>query len=159
MSNVTFRYARKNDVPLIMQFIQELAKFEGLDKQLNVNEESLEDWIFIRNKAEVLFELVDDKVIGFCLFYHNFSTFMGGAGLYIEDLYISPEFRTMGYGKKLFEKIAQIAVDRECKKLEFSCPNSNTSSMEFYKHMGASPMSEWTTFRVSNNELKKLAKK
>ena len=69
MSNVTFRYARKNDVPLIMQFIQELAKFEGLDKQLNVNEESLEDWIFIRNKAEVLFELVDDKVIGFCLFY------------------------------------------------------------------------------------------
>ena len=103
--------------------------------------------------------MLDDEVIGFCLFYHNFSTFMGGAGLYIEDLYIRPEYRSSGYGKSLFKKIAQIAVDRECKKLEFSCPNSNTSSIEFYKHMGASPMTNWTTFRISQNDLKNLAKK
>ena len=159
MSEITFRYARKADIPLILQFIRELAKYEGLENQLNVSEESIEDWIFIRNKAEVLFETVDNEVIGFCLFYHNFSTFMGGAGLYIEDLYIRPEYRNCGYGKKLFEKAAQIAVDRECKKLEFSCPNSNTTSMEFYKHMGASPMSDWTTFRISNNDLKSLAQK
>ncbi len=159
MSKVTFKYARKSDISLILRFIKELAEFEGLDNQLDLNEESLEDWIFIRNKAEVLFEMLDDEVIGFCLFYHNFSTFMGGAGLYIEDLYIRPEYRSSGYGKSLFKKIAQIAVDRECKKLEFSCPNSNTSSIEFYKHMGASPMTNWTTFRISQNDLKNLAKK
>lgn len=159
MGEIAFKYARRSDLPIILQFIKELAEYEGLAEKLAVTEESLEDWIFIRNKAEVLFETVDGNVIGFCLFYHNFSTFMGGAGLYIEDLYVRPEYRGHGYGKQLFKKIARMAVDRECKKLEFSCPNTNTSSLEFYKHMGASPMNDWTTFRVSSNDLTKLAEK
>lgn len=156
MCELKFRYARKHDTETIMRFIAELAEYEGMEKILNITEDTLIDWVFIRNKAEILLAEIDSQPIGFCLFYHNFSTFMGQAGVYIEDLYISNEFRGKGYGKQLFRKIARIADDRGCKKLELSCPNWNHSGIEFYKHMGIKPMDEWTTYRVSDNELKSL---
>ena len=98
MCELKFRYARKNDTDTIMQFISELAKFEGLEEILDITEETLIDWVFIRNKAEIIIAEIDSKPIGFCLFFHNFSTFIGHAGVYIEDLYISPEYRGKGYG-------------------------------------------------------------
>lgn len=156
MCELKFRYARKNDTDTIMRFISELAKHENMENILNITEETLIDWVFIRNKAEILLAELDQSPIGFCLFYHNFSTFLGHAGVYIEDLYISNEYRGQGYGKLMFKKIAQIAVDRGCKKLELSCPNQNHSGIEFYRHMGIKPMDEWTTYRVSEDDLKSL---
>ena len=156
MCELKFRYARKNDTDTIMKFISELARFEGLEEIVDISEETLIDWVFIRNKAEIIIPEVDSTPIGFCLFFHNFSTFIGHAGVYIEDLYISPEYRGKGYGKLLFKKIAQIAVDRGCKKLELSCPNWNLPGIEFHKHMGIKPMDKWTTYRVSDDELRTL---
>lgn len=159
MSEIKFRYARKQDIPLVLNFIRELAEYEGVSDKVAVTEEVLLEWIVIRNKAEVLFEVLDGVEIGFCLFFHNFSTFMGKAGIYIEDLYVKPEYRGKGYGKELFKKIGSIAIDRECHKLELSCPDWNKSSIEFYKHMGALPMEDWTMYRLVADDLLKLNNK
>ena len=157
MDELKFRYARKKDIDTEMRFISELAKHEGLEDILDISEETLTDWLFFRNKAEVILAEVDETPIGFCLFFHNFSTFIGHAGIYIEDLFISPEYRGKGYGKKLFRRIAEIALERDCKKLDLSCPNWDAAGIEFYKRMGIRPMDKWTTYRVSEAELHTLA--
>lgn len=159
MDELKFRYARKKDIDTVMRFISELAKHEGLEEILDISEETLTDWLFFRNKAEVILAEIDETPIGFCLFFHNFSTFIGHAGIYIEDLFISPEYRGKGYGKKLFRRIAEIALERGCKKLDLSCPNWDTAGIEFYKRMGIRPMDKWTTYRVSEAELHALAEK
>lgn len=159
MDELKFRYARKKDIDTVMHFIRELAKHEGLEDILDISEETLTDWLFFRNKAEVLLAEIEEKPIGFCLFFHNFSTFIGHAGIYIEDLFITPEYRGKGYGKKLFRRIAEIALERDCKKLELSCPNWDASGIEFYKRMGIRPLDKWTTYRVSEEELRTLASK
>ena len=97
------------------------------------------------------------KEIGFALFFHNFSTFVGRAGLYVEDVYIMPEYRKKGYGKAVFKKLAQIAVERGCGRMEWSCLNWNKPSIDFYTHIGAVPMSEWTVYRLTKDKIKKLA--
>ena len=157
METFTFRYAQREDCPLILDFIKALAEYEHLSDQVVADAAILEDWIFDRNKAEVIFVMEDGKELGFALFFHNFSTFLGRAGIYLEDLFVRPEHRGKGAGKALLKKLAATAVERGCGRFEWSCLDWNTPSIEFYKAMGAVPMEDWTTFRVSGKALEKLA--
>ena len=152
-----FRNAEKCDVSLILNFIKELAEYEKLLNEVVATEETLLEWIFEKQKAEVMFLMVDGKEIGFILFFQNFSTFMGRGGLYLEDLYIKPEYRGKGYGKTAMKKLAKIAVERGCARFEWICLDWNKSSIDFYKSLNAEEMSDWTIHRVSGDNLKKLA--
>lgn len=121
------------------------------------DEATLEEWIFDKNKAEVIFACLDGKEIGFALFFHNFSTFLGRAGLYLEDLYVSPEYRGKGYGRAILKKLASIAVERKCGRLEWWYLDWNKPSIDFYRSLGAEPMSDWTVYRIAGDTLAKLA--
>ena len=155
--DLSFRYALRADVPLILRFIKELADYEQLLHEVVATEEILEEWIFDKQKAEVIFALEGDKEVGFALFFHNFSTFLGRSGIYLEDLYVSPESRGKGYGKALLKQLARIARERGCGRLEWWCLDWNTSSIEFYLSLGAEAMSDWTVYRVAGDQLIKLA--
>ena len=158
MTDLTFRFAERKDIPLILRFIKELADYEGLLSEVVATEEILETWIFDKEKAEVL--LAVDKSgeeIGFALFFHNFSTFLGRAGLYLEDLYVLPEHRGKGYGKALFRRLATVAVERGCGRMEWWCLDWNTPSIGFYKALGAQAMEEWTVYRLTGKALDDLA--
>ncbi|HIW18259.1 MAG TPA: GNAT family N-acetyltransferase [Candidatus Faecalicoccus intestinipullorum] len=157
-TKLNFRYAERKDVSLILRFIRELAEYEKMLNEVVADEATLEEWIFDKEKAEVIFACLDDKEIGFALFFHNFSTFLGRAGLYLEDLYISPEYRGNGYGKAILKKLAAIAVERKCGRLEWWCLDWNKPSIDFYVSLGAEPMSDWTVYRISGETLSKLAK-
>lgn len=155
---MNYRYATENDVPLIHRFIVELAKYEKLENEVVATEELLREWIFEKKKAEVIFAIEGDKEVGFALFFHNFSTFLGRAGLYLEDLFVLPEYRSKGYGKALLKTLAKIAVDRGCGRLDWCCLDWNKPSIEFYKSLGAVSLDEWTTYRLSGETLENLAK-
>ena len=116
----------------------------------------LREWIFEKKKAEVIFACENGKEIGFALFFHNFSTFLGRAGIYLEDLYVAPEYRGKGYGKALLKKLAQIAVERGCGRLEWWCLDWNRPSIDFYRSLGAEAMDEWTVYRIAGNTLQEL---
>ena len=152
-----FRVAEKKDVPLILDFIKELAKYEKMLDQVVATEELLNDWIFDKNKAEVIFAMEDGKEVGFALFFHNFSTFLGRAGIYLEDLYVKPEYRGKGYGRGLLKKLAAIAMERDCGRLEWSCLDWNKTSIDFYNSKGAEPMEEWTVYRIAGDTLRDMA--
>lgn len=154
---LTFRYAERKDTPLILQFIKELADYEKMLNEVVADEATLEEWIFDKQKAEVLFAVVDGKEIGFALFFHNFSTFLGRAGIYLEDLFVKPEYRGKGYGKAILKKLASIAVERKCGRLEWWCLDWNKPSIDFYLSLGAEPMSDWTVYRITGDTLTKLA--
>lgn len=159
MDELTFRMARPGDEKLILSFILELAEYEHMADQVVATPELLREWIFENGKAEVLFALKDEKEIGFALFFHNFSTFLGRAGLYLEDLFVRPEYRGKGYGKAILKRLARIAVDRGCGRLEWWCLDWNKSSIDFYtKAMGAVPMDEWTVYRLTGDTLEQAAK-
>ena len=158
MQKFTIRKASKKDVSLILKFIKELAEYEKMSNEVVANESLLKEWIFKKKKAEVLFAMENGKEIGFALFFNNFSTFLGRAGIYLEDLYIMPEYRKKGYGKALFKKLAQIAVERGCGRLEWSCLNWNTPSIDFYLSLNATPMNEWTVYRLTGEKLLELSK-
>lgn len=151
------RFATREDVPEILRFIKELAEYEKMADEVVADEKLLEEWIFDKKKAEVIFVLHDGKPAGFALFFHNFSTFLGRAGVYLEDLYVSPEYRKMGYGKELLVALAKIARERGCGRLEWCCLDWNQPSIDFYKSLGAVPMDIWTTYRVTGETLDKLA--
>lgn len=157
-ANLNFRYAERKDVPLILRFIRELADHEKLLNEVVADEATLEEWIFDKEKAEVIFACLGDKEIGFALFFHNFSTFLGRAGLYLEDLYVSPEYRGNGYGKAILKKLAAIAIERKCGRLEWWCLDWNKPSIDFYISSGAEAMSDWTVYRISGETLIELAK-
>ena len=157
MSNLNFRYAKETDVALILYFIKELAAYEKMSDEVVATEELLKEWIFEKKKAEVIFALEDGKEVGFALFFHNFSTFLGRAGIYLEDLFVKPEYRGKGYGKALLKKLAEIAVERGCGRLEWSCLDWNKPSIEFYLSLGAEQMSDWTTYRITGDTLRKMA--
>lgn len=157
MADFTFRFARREDCALILDFIKELAEYERMSDQVVADEAILQDWIFDRQKAEVIFLMEEGRELGFALFFHNFSTFLGRAGIYLEDLFVRPEYRGRGCGKALLKKLASIAVERGCGRLEWSCLDWNSPSIAFYKSMGALPMEDWTTFRVSGETLEKMA--
>ena len=157
MENISFRYARAEDSALILEFIRELAEYEKMLNDVVATQELLREWIFEKNKAEVIFALDGDREVGFALFFHNFSTFLGRAGIYLEDLYVKPEYRGRGYGKGLLKRLAQIAVERECGRLEWSCLDWNRPSIDFYLSLDAEPMNEWTVYRLTGDGLKKMA--
>ena len=152
-----FRYAEKKDTALILQFIKELAEYEKMLDKVVATEELLSQWIFEKNKAEVIFVLEQEKEVGFALFFHNFSTFLGRAGIYLEDLYVKPEYRGKGYRKALLKKLAQLAVERGCGRLEWWCLDWNKPSIDFYRSLGAVPMDEWTVYRITGDTLQELA--
>ena len=157
MEKCMFRFAEENDVSLILHFIKELAKYEEMLDEVVATEEILKEWIFDKKKAEVIFALEDGIEVGFALFFHNFSTFLGRSGIYLEDLYVKPEFRRKGYGKALLKKLAQIAVERGCGRLEWWCLDWNKPSIDFYLSLGAEPMKDWTVYRITGNTLTQLA--
>lgn len=152
-----FRFARREDIPTILGFIRELAEYEHLLDEVVATEDLLEEWLFDKEKAEVLLVEENGVPVGSALFFHNFSTFLGRAGIYLEDLYIQPRHRNKGYGKATLRKLAQIAVERGCGRLEWSCLDWNRPSIEFYLSLGAVPMEEWTTYRLTGETLTTLA--
>lgn len=154
---ITFRYAGREDVPLILDLVIKLAEYEEMADEVVADEETLETWIFDRQKAEVIFAVEDDREVGFALFFHNFSTFLGRAGIYLEDLYVMPEYRGKGYGKAILKKLASIVVERGCGRLEWWCLDWNKPSIDFYLSLGAEPMSDWTVYRIAGDTLKELA--
>lgn len=154
---MNFRYAKREDTPLILDFIKELADYEKLLDQVVADEPTLEHWLFDEKKAEVIFVLEGNDEVGFALFFHNFSTFLGRAGLYLEDLYVKPEYRGKGYGKSLIEKLASIAVERGCGRFEWWCLDWNKPSIDFYLSLGAEPMKDWTVYRITGKTLQNLA--
>ncbi|HBJ10916.1 MAG TPA: GNAT family N-acetyltransferase [Ruminococcaceae bacterium] len=155
--SLTFRNAERKDTALILQFIKDLADYEKMSDEVVADETLLKAWIFDKQKAEVIFAVEDGKEIGFALFFHNFSTFLGRAGIYLEDLYVKPEYRGKGYGKAILKKLASIAVERGCGRLEWWCLDWNKPSIDFYLSLGAEPMSDWTVYRIAGDTLKQLA--
>ena len=144
MNSLTFRYAQEQDSNLILQFIKELAEYEKMLDKVVATPELLKEWIFKNKKAEVIFAMENGKEVGFALFFYNFSTFLGRAGIYLEDLFVKPDYRKKGYGKALLKKLAQIALERGCGRLEWACLDWNKPSIDFYLSLQAKPMDEWT---------------
>jgi len=157
MEKTTFRFADERDCALILRFIRGLAAYEKMSDQVEATEELLREWIFERKKAEVLFACEDGREVGFALFFHNFSTFLGRAGLYLEDLFVLPEHRGKGHGKAMMRRLAALAVERGCGRLEWCCLDWNRPGIDFYRSLGAAPMDEWTTYRAAGETLRKLA--
>ncbi len=157
MENISFRFAEEKDVPVILQFIKELADYEKMLDEVVADEALLREWIFEKKKAEVIFALIDGEKVGFALFFHNFSTFLGRAGIYLEDLYVKPEYRGKGLGKGLLKQLAKIAVERGCGRLEWSCLDWNKPSIDFYLSLDATPMNEWTVYRLTGETLRNMA--
>ena len=155
---LTFRSAERKDVPLILEFIRALAEYEHMADQVVADEATLEEWLFDQRKAEVIFAVLEGKEVGFALFFHNFSTFLGRAGLYLEDLFVRPEHRGKGYGLALLKRLAAIAVEEGCGRLEWWCLDWNKPSIDFYLSLPAQPMDEWTVYRVAGEALTNLAR-
>ena len=151
--------AERKDTEQILEFIRDLAEYEHMSDQVVATPEILEHWLFDEKKAEVIFVAEDGKRVGFALFFHNFSTFLGRAGIYLEDLYVKPEYRGKGYGKALLTELAKIAVARGCGRLEWACLNWNQPSIDFYLSMGAVPQTEWTVYRVTGERLAEMGRK
>lgn len=158
MSNFHIRKATPEDTPTILHLITQLAIYEKLEKEVITTVEELKTNIFEKNYAEVLIAEENDKPIGFALYFHNFSTFVGKPGIYLEDLFVEIEHRGKGYGKALLVELAKIAKERNCGRLEWSVLDWNTPSIEFYKSLGAKPMDEWTVFRLDRQGIENLAK-
>ncbi len=159
MEDIRIRQAGEEDVPLILSFISRLAEYEKLADQVSADEDTLREWLFEKKKAEVLFVCEGEKEAGFAVFFYNFSTFLGKAGIYLEDLYVLPEYRGRGYGKALLKHLAQRAVREGCGRLEWSCLDWNTPSIEFYLSLDAEPMDGWKVYRLSGDTLRALAEK
>ncbi len=155
---IDYRFANIEDTEKILFFIKALADYEKMSNDVVATQELLKEWIFEKKKAEVIFALEDGKEVGFALFFHNFSTFLGRAGLYLEDLFVLPEYRGKGYGKGLLKVLAGIAVERGCGRLEWQCLDWNKPSIDFYLSLGAVPMEDWTLYRLAGDTLKDFSK-
>lgn len=157
MNDFSIRFASREDCPLILSFIKALAEYERMSDQVVATVELLEHWLFEQSRAEVLLAYHEDTPAGFALFFHNFSTFLGRAGIYLEDLFVSPEFRGRGLGKALLAELSRIALERGCGRLEWCCLDWNKSSIDFYLSLGAQAMDQWTTYRLSGDSLRDMA--
>lgn len=155
---VTFRYADENDCKLVLEFIRDLAEYEKMLDEVVATEDLLKEWLFEKKIAEVIFICENEKEVGFALFFHNFSTFLGKAGIHLEDLYVKPDYRGKGYGLGLIRKLAEITVERDCGRLEWCCLDWNQPSIDFYLSLGSKPLDEWTIFRLTGDTLTDLAK-
>jgi GNAT superfamily N-acetyltransferase len=151
------RTATRNDTPLILEFIKELAKYEKMLPEVTATPKLIEYWLFDKQAAEVLFAVADGQEVGFALYFSNFSTFLGKAGLYLEDLFVLPNYRGRGIGKALLAELARIAVERGYGRLEWACLDWNEPSIDFYRSIGAVDLSDWSTYRLAGDALVKLA--
>ena len=151
-----FRWAEESDVALILEFICALAEYEGMREEVTADETLLKEWLFEKKAAEVLFVSEGEETVGFALYFYNFSTFLGKAGIYLEDLYVKPSHRGRGYGKALLCELASLAKRQGCGRLEWWCLDWNQPSIDFYQAMGAEAMSEWTVYRVAGKQLEQL---
>lgn len=157
--HVTIRRAVRNDTPAITELIMGLAVYEHMPECCFATDERIEQSIFDRGEAKVLIAEYDGKPVGFSLYFYNYSTWLAKKGLYLEDLFVQPEMRGKGIGKSLLKTLARIAVEEGCGRFEWSCLDWNEPSIQFYKGMGAEPMSDWTMYRVTGDALIKLAGK
>jgi GNAT superfamily N-acetyltransferase len=157
MASFHIRRAEPRDVPLILDFIKELADYEQLADQVTATEETLTEWLFNLKKAEVVIGEEDGRPVGYALFFYNFSTFLGKAGIYLEDLYVRPASRKKGYGKAFFKFLAQRCRDEGCGRLEWSCLDWNKPSIDFYLSLDAQSMNDWTAYRLNEDSIKNLA--
>ncbi|MDF2543297.1 MAG: GCN5-related N-acetyltransferase [Herbinix sp.] len=155
--NIILRFATEQDVPSILEFIKGLAEYEKMADQVIATEEILQDSLFVRKAAEVIIAEYQSVPAAFALFFHNFSTFLGKPGIYLEDIYVKPEFRDKGIGSKMISYLAKLAVERNCDRLEWVCLDWNEPSIRFYKQIGAIPMDDWTIYRVQDHALIHLA--
>ena len=158
MPNFSIRPATEQDVPLILSFIQQLAEYERLSHEAIMTEQSLRESLFgPRRHAEVLLGYADAQPVAFAVFFHNFSTFLGRAGLYLEDLFVIPEMRGKRYGQAMLVELARIARERKCGRVEWAVLDWKEPAIGFYKRLGAVPMDEWTIFRDTGDALERLA--
>lgn len=159
-NNIKIRFANESDTDLILQFIQDLAEYEKLSDNLNVNDKLIKKYLFGKSRvAECLIGEYDEVPCGFAVFFFNYSTFKGKPGLYLEDLFVKPEMRGKGIGKALLIELAKLAKERDCARLEWSVLDWNQPAIDFYKSLGAIPMSEWTVYRLEEKEIEKLSSK
>lgn len=156
IENMEIRKACPKDVPQILEFIKGIARYEKMENEVVATENMLHEWLFQKEVAEVVFAEEDGKAVGFALYFHNFSTFVGKAGIYLEDLYVFPEHRGKGYGKALFLHLAKTALERGCGRMEWVCLNWNQPSIDFYRSMGAISLDDWKTYRLTEDALKEL---
>lgn len=156
IENMEIRKACPKDVPQILEFIKGIARYEKMENEVVATENILHEWLFQKEVAEVVFAEEDGKAVGFALYFHNFSTFVGKAGIYLEDLYVFPEHRGKGYGKALFLHLAKTALERGCGRMEWVCLNWNQPSIDFYRSMGAISLDDWKTYRLTEDALKEL---
>jgi GNAT superfamily N-acetyltransferase len=158
MKGLEIRVAIEDDIPLILSLIKELAEYERLSHEVVATEELLRDSLFAQRRvAEVLIGDYGGDPVGFALFFHSFSTFLGQPGIYLEDLYVKPKYRGMGFGKTLLTRVAKLAKERGCGRLEWSVLDWNDPAIGFYKDMGAFPVSGWTLYRLTGETLDRLA--
>ncbi len=156
--NFEIRTARVEDVPIILQLIRDLATYERAPNEVTATEEQLVDVLFgERSAAEVLLAFEGKSPVGFAVYFYNFSTWLGRPGLYLEDLFVNPEKRGKGYGRALLVELAKIARDRGCGRMEWAVLNWNEPAIKFYRTLGAKPMNEWTVFRLTRDEIARLA--
>lgn len=158
MNELIIRSAKPGDEAIILGFIKKLAEYEKMSADVVATESLLNEWIFEKKKAEVIFAVVDGIEVGFALFFHNFSTFLGRAGIYLEDLFVLPEYRGKGYGKALLKKLAMITKERGCGRLEWCCLDWNKPSIDFYHSVGAKSLDDWTIFRLAGKDLDSFAR-
>ncbi|MDY4253756.1 MULTISPECIES: GNAT family N-acetyltransferase [unclassified Clostridium] len=157
IENLKIRETNEEDCNLILSFIKELAEYEKLSDEVVATEESLKKSLFENKRAEVVIIELDKKPIGYALYFYNFSTFIGKSGLYLEDIFIKKEFRGRGIGKEAFKFLIKKAKEEGCKRIEWTCLNWNEPSIKFYKSLGAFPMDEWTTYRLTEKEINKIS--
>ena len=156
MGEVTFRQAKAGDEALVLEFIRGIAQYEKMLDEVVATEESIREWMVEKKMVEVIFAEAEGDTVGFALYFQNFSTFVGRAGLYLEDIFVWPELRGKGIGKALLICVAKIAVEEGCSRMDWVCLDWNTPSQKFYQAMGANPHPEWILFRAEKDKLKKL---
>lgn len=152
------RKAERTDIPVVLELIKELAEYEKMSDDVVATPKLLEEWIFDKEKAQVLLGEADGEIVGMALYFYNFSTFLGRAGIYLEDLFVKPSMRGSGMGKAQLTQLARIAVEEGCGRMEWSCLNWNAPSIGFYKSLGAVPMDEWTVYRLTGDVLDELGR-
>jgi GNAT superfamily N-acetyltransferase len=157
MQTINIRPAKPDEAGLVLDFIKKLAVYEKCADDVVADEATLRHSLFVEHAAEVVFAEEDGTVVGFALFFHNFSTFVGRKGMYLEDLFVLPEKRGRGYGKALLKYVAKLAVERNCGRMEWICLDWNESALSVYRSMGAEPLSEWTVQRLDEQALKRFA--
>ena len=157
IENLKIRETTEEDCSLILSLIKEIAEYEKMSDQVVATEESLKESIFRNKRAEVVILELNREAVGYALYFYNYSTFIGKSGLYLEDIFIKKEVRGKGIGKEVFKFLVKKAKEEGCKRMEWTCLNWNEPSIKFYKSLGATPMDEWTIYRLTEKEINKLS--